>query len=90
MFICSDICSEHKKLVKDKIKNSVIWQFWCQSKTLKIHTILFQIIDDYGLEASFNITPYTHNFTAQANQIFTVLSSGIWSVAGRPQRAFYA
>ncbi len=37
-------------------------------------------------EASFNITPYTHNFTAQANQIFTVLSGGTWSVAGRPQR----
>jgi hypothetical protein len=33
---------------------------------------------------------YPTNFTAQANQIFTVLSGGIWSVAGRPRRAFYA
>ena len=36
------------------------------------------------------LTHILHNFTAQANQIFTVLSGGIWSVAGRPQRAFYA
>ncbi len=59
------------KIIQSKNKEFGNFAALASKTVLKIHTILFQIIDDYGLEASFNITPYIHNFTAGKSNFYS-------------------